>query len=113
MDIKILDSESNVITILRNVVHPNANFEAVWKEQFNASSWEAHVEVPTDEVRLDKVRARRNMLLTACDWTQIPDAALSADDKTAWADYRQALRDLPSTFDVNAPAWPIDPAGNN
>ena len=41
------------------------------------------------------MRAARNQLLTECDWTQLPDAQC---DKTAWATYRQALRDFPTTW---------------
>ena len=37
------------------------------------------------------VRSQRNDLLATCDWTQLADAPV---DKTAWAVYRQALRDL-------------------
>lgn len=32
----------------------------------------------------------------ACDWTQLPDARLSEEDKVAWTEYRQKLRDLPN-----------------
>ena len=57
------------------------------------------------------VRALRMQRLTACDWTQVTDAPLSADLQVAWRDYRQALRDLPETFssplDVE---WPTPPA---
>ena len=45
-----------------------------------------------------EIRARRNMLLAACDWTQIPDAALTLEEKQAWADYRQTLRNIPQDF---------------
>ena len=40
-----------------------------------------------------EVRAERSAKLTATDWTQITDATA---DKTAWATYRQALRDIPA-----------------
>ena len=43
-------------------------------------------------------RTRLN-LLTQCDWTQLPDSPLSAEEKAAWAEYRQLLRDLPGTID--------------
>ena len=39
------------------------------------------------------VRTVRNSELAATDWTQLAD---STADKTAWATYRQALRDLPA-----------------
>lgn len=56
------------------------------------------------------LRTDRNARLAACDWTQLQDAHLSAEKKSAWADYRQALRDLPDT--VTDPAqvtWPDFP----
>jgi len=43
-------------------------------------------------------RSIRNSLLTASDWTQLPDAPC---DQQAWAEYRQQLREL--TADSN---WP-------
>ena len=57
------------------------------------------------------LRARRDELLRASDWTQIGDAALSAARKAEWKTYRQALRDLPAaTPDPARPAWPQPPA---
>ena len=46
--------------------------------------------------QFDYVRVVRNAELAASDWTQLPDAQC---DKTAWAAYRQALRDLPAQND--------------
>ena len=55
-----------------------------------------------------QVRGQRNQLLKDCDWTQIADCTA---DKAAWATYRQALRDLPST--ITEPRtfadWPHNP----
>ena len=42
------------------------------------------------------VRSERNALLSASDWTQLPDTALSDSKKTEWATYRQSLRDVPA-----------------
>ena len=55
------------------------------------------------------IRGQRNQLLKDCDWTQIAD---STADKTAWATYRQALRDLPATMTGDPRTfndWPHDP----
>ena len=54
-------------------------------------------------------RTKRNMLLSASDWTQVADAPV---DATAWATYRQALRDI--TTHTNWPHlsesdWPVKP----
>lgn len=53
------------------------------------------------------IRDTRKGLLAASDWTQVADAPVS---KQAWADYRQALRDITSQagfpWDVQ---WPTQP----
>lgn len=46
-------------------------------------------------------RGRRNRILRNSDWTQVTDAPITAAQRTQWATYRQALRDLP-----NAPGFP-------
>lgn len=55
----------------------------------------------------DVVRAQRDILLTASDWTQVADAPV---DQAAWATYRQALRDIPAQagFPDNV-TWPEKP----
>lgn len=55
------------------------------------------------------VRSMRNQLLKDSDWTQVADAPV---DATAWATYRQALRDI--TVHPNFPYlldddWPVKP----
>jgi hypothetical protein len=54
-------------------------------------------------------RAERNARLAASDWTQVPDAPLSAQETAAWARYRQELRDLPEHTDHLDPVWPVTP----
>lgn len=55
----------------------------------------------------DGVRGGRDDLLVKSDWTQVADAPV---DKTAWAAYRQALRDITAQpgfpWDVQ---WPVAP----
>lgn len=55
----------------------------------------------------DDIRATRNTLLAASDWTQLPDAPV---DQTAWSAYRQALRDITDQegFPANV-VWPVPP----
>jgi len=53
------------------------------------------------------IRKERNKKLTASDWTQVADVPV---DKTAWAIYRQALRDV--TVQEGFPhtiTWPTQP----
>jgi hypothetical protein len=58
--------------------------------------------------KANEVRAKRNMLLTQSDWTQLADAPV---DKAAWATYRQELRDITSQvgfpFNVLFPNPPL------
>ncbi len=64
----------------------------------------------TAEQQEAQIRAQRNSLLTLSDWTQLADAPLTAEQKQAWAEYRQALRDVPEQagFPENV-AWPLVP----
>ena len=52
---------------------------------------------PTDnaDILTARMKHQRNILLAQSDWTMHTDAPT---DKTAWAAYRQALRDFPSTW---------------
>ena len=57
------------------------------------------------------LRATRDNLLAACDWTQVADAPLTDTARASWVTYRQQLRDLPATTqdpaDVTWPAPPV------
>ena len=62
-----------------------------------------------------RIRGQRDALLTSTDWTQVPDNALTAQQRAAWAQYRQQLRDvtdllpavLPRGYSVQWPQRPI------
>ena len=59
------------------------------------------------EAKAEQIRNERNSLLVASDWTQVLDAPV---DQDAWAEYRQALRDITSQegFPHNV-VWPTKP----
>jgi len=59
------------------------------------------------DAEADEVRSQRDALLTATDWTQVPDAPVDSD---AYATYRQELRDMPQQtgFPTDV-TWPIEP----
>lgn len=70
------------------------------------------IPVTQDEITegmYNALRYERNKLLAACDWTQMPDAPLTAEQKQAWQVYRQELRDLPATVDINNIIYPTKP----
>jgi len=55
----------------------------------------------------DDIRNDRDARLKGSDWTQVADAPVDAQ---AWADYRQALRDVPQTFAApDEVVWPTAP----
>ncbi len=62
---------------------------------------------PTTEQLSAQARSKRDSLLRATDWTQVPDAPVIQSD---WATYRQALRDitLQDGFPENI-NWPTEP----
>jgi len=53
------------------------------------------------------IRSERNQYLSACDWTQLPDAPINSEE---WATYRQALRDITTQADPFAIVWPVKPS---
>jgi len=56
-----------------------------------------------------EIRRTRDTLLKMSDWTQAPDSPLTEEKRAAWIAYRQALRDLPETTDINNVVWPQEP----
>jgi len=56
-----------------------------------AAEQEAAYKATKDAEQAKSVRQTRDEKLSKCDWTQVADAPV---DKTAWATYRQALRDI-------------------
>ena len=72
--------------------------------QSNATEEEINYRI---ENQWEEVRVQRNQLLSESDWTQLSD--ISTETKTAWAVYRQSLRDITSQnnpFNIN---WPVKP----
>jgi len=72
-----------------------------------AAEQETAYKAMKDAEQAANVRRSRTEKLKDCDWTQIAD---STADKTAWATYRQALRDI--TGQAGFPwtiTWPNDP----
>jgi len=72
-----------------------------------AAEQEAAYKAMKDAEQAERVRVDRNSKLADCDWTQLADSPV---DKTAWATYRQALRDVPAQagfpWNIN---WPDQP----
>lgn len=71
-----------------------------------------HLPVPDPEKTAADVRAERDRLLAESDVYVLPDRweAYTAEQRSAWSAYRQALRDIPEQagfpFDIS---WPTKP----
>ena len=83
--------------VIRFIEDDDGNVVPMTEEQRDAEIAEMAIPAAANANRM-----QRNMLLAQSDWTQMPDSALSDDDKAAWAAYRTLLRDLPTTS-----AWPM------
>lgn len=60
------------------------------------------------ELAWEDIRARRNRLLEACNWTQLEDTPPATKER--WKPYRDALRDIPQTFkNPSDVVWPKPP----
>jgi hypothetical protein len=59
----------------------------------------------TDAEKMVEIRGKRDSLLSDTDWTGMSDVTMSA----AMVTYRQALRDLPSTVNVDSVVYPTKP----
>lgn len=58
-----------------------------------------------------KALVTRSTLLSQTDWTQVPDAPLTADQVAAYKTYRTALRDITKQPGYpSAIEWPVAPA---
>jgi hypothetical protein len=78
-----------------------------WYTKYSVSDMDAEGIAATDAAQAKAVRSDRNAKLAASDWTQLEDSIVN---KTAWATYRQALRDV--TGQEGFPwtiTWPTQP----
>jgi hypothetical protein len=76
-----------------------------WSEE---QTWEADIQLTWETIRRD-----RDMRLGLSDWTQFTDTPLTPEQKSAWAAYRQELRNIPETYSSathpNDVVWPTKP----
>jgi hypothetical protein len=76
--------------------------EGKWYTKYSVADMDVEAIAAKDAEQAKSVRQSRNDKLKDSDWTQVADAPV---DQTAWATYRQALRDI--TAQAGFP-WAID-----
>ena len=111
-DIPTETLEANGVFVIKETMHPTIDKNTHtyrWTVEFKDGAWTQvwSTSQLDQEVAEKNVREYRDRLLTKSDWTQVADAPVN---KTAWATYRQALRDLPTQnsfpFDIQWPEVP-------
>ena len=80
--------------------------EGKWYTKYSVADMDDEAKAAVDEATKASNRTTRNTKLSDCDWTQLADVPLTEACKTAFATYRQALRDV----DLLEPVWPEAPA---
>jgi hypothetical protein len=68
--------------------------------------------VQDENLAISYVLPKRQKLLYASDWTQIPNNPLTTEQQLKWSTYRQELRDITSQsgYPFNV-IWPTPPQG--
>ena len=67
--------------------------DGAWYTKYSVADMDYQAKANVDAQQAKSVREDRNKRLADSDWTQLAD---SQADKSAWATYRQALRDVPT-----------------
>ena len=108
-------STSRYATAMRELVRRFSREDGYREKRGDDLSW-AVEKVPekTEEEKLqeakEQARAKRDALLSACDYFVMVDYPASEEDKASVVLYRQALRDVPQQegfpFDI---VWPEKP----
>lgn len=65
---------------------------------------------PVDPITWQRIRRKRDYLLTESDWTQVTDNGMDPALVAEWKSYRQSLRDITETFSApDLVVWPVAP----
>ena len=100
------------------VVDYEHSIDSVIKKEADGLYYMVHTirDATTEEMQaslitqLDKMKKERDVLLYACDWTQLADTELDEAEQETWRIYRQEVRDavrVQDPFDIVFPEKPI------
>lgn len=108
----VIDSLATSPTETLESIEPEIVGNQVHVVRVRAMSVDEIQSIEQDRAALQQaiVREDRARRLAVTDWTQLADSPLSAEQKQAWSEYRQALREVPQQagfpFDI---IWPTQP----
>lgn len=79
-------------------------------DQYSVFDYTTKQWVEDERMAILNVFQKRQKLLSSTDWTQLPNGPLTVEKQTAWATYRQALRDVTDQagYPLNV-EWPVAP----
>jgi hypothetical protein len=83
----------------------------IWYQAWSEVEMTAEEQEVATTQEANQMRTQRNFRLMQSDWSQLPDAKITAEKKTEWVTYRQALRDI--TDQAGFPwtiTWPTQPS---
>tara|TARA_B110000093_G_scaffold87414_1_gene94647 strand:+ start:839 stop:1288 length:450 start_codon:yes stop_codon:yes gene_type:complete len=112
---RILPFETDTMNALELTYWHNDAWATRTARPSHLSVWEGHDTgwVTPVEPLGSVIRDKRGILLINSDWTQVPDTPLADAKKAEWAEYRQALRDLPQDYlsatSLDDITWPTKP----
>ena len=93
------------LTLIGDIAALQTQFEAIKEEidkQFDKTI------LNLEETSWAIIRKKRDFLLRTTDWTMTVGCTV---DQSAWAAYRQSLRDVPQTYtDYTKVTWPTAPS---
>ena len=107
-----IDEDSNPLSITRSdgacipICDENRDYQEYLKAPDELKTFELAYKY-TNYGKWSTIRAKRDSLLTKCDWTQLPDSPKYQDQD--WLNYRQSLRDITEQEDPDNIIWPIKP----
>ena len=97
-----------------NVIRPNAEYtirgdSIEWQDETQTEPTVEEINAAISDAKWNRVRSKRDVALSSCDWTAVSDNQLTAAQHTAWETYRQALRDITTQADPDNVTWPTPP----
>ena len=105
--VKVAPTERPADDHTKNFTVTAAQVNGAWVEKWVSTSATQDEITERTSNKAAQVRAERDALLAATDYTQLADAP---GDATAWATYREALRNLPTRSGFPwTMTWPTKP----
>lgn len=106
----VVDLGAPVVDYTKNLNEGEpVEIDGIWYRNWIVSDASEQEIADRTEVQWASVRKERNSKLSACDWTQLPDTPLTAQEVADWAAYRQSLRDVTLQADPFNITWAVEP----